>query len=129
MTFDTLGDILSVSNEREVYEVKNEQEIVRSVFDAYIREAKAISTKKDRPTFDMLEEVKNMAIKALEQPTQRWIPVSERLPENEGLYIVSVKNDHQRQYSKTCWFSKPENWFARQDIIAWQPLPQPYKEK
>ena len=44
-----------------------EQEIVRSVFDAYIRDAKAISTKKDRPTFDMLEEVKNMAIKALEQ--------------------------------------------------------------
>lgn len=49
--------------------MKNEQEIVRSVFDAYIRDAKASSTKKDRPTFDMLEEVKNRAIKALEQPT------------------------------------------------------------
>lgn len=69
--------------------MKNEQEIVRSVFDAYIREAKAISTKKDRPTFDMLEKVKNMAIKALEQPTQRWISVSERLPENEG--VISCK--------------------------------------
>lgn len=109
--------------------MKNEQEIIRSVFDAYIREAKAISTKKDRPTFDMLEEVKNMAIKALEQPTQRWIPVSERLPENEGLYLVSVKNDHQRQYSKTCWFSKTRSWFARQDVIAWMPLPKPYEEK
>lgn len=129
MTFDTLGGILSVSNERKVYEMKNEQEIVRSVFDAYIREAKAISTKKDRTTFDMLEEVKNIAIKALEQPTQRWISVSERLPENEGLYLVSVKNDHRRQYSKTCWFSKHRNWFARQDIIAWMPLPQPYEEK
>ena len=47
--------------------MKNEQEIVRSVFDAYIRDVKATSTKKDRPTFDMLEEVKNRAIKALEQ--------------------------------------------------------------
>lgn len=47
--------------------MKNEQEIVRSVFDAYIRDAKATSTKKDRPTFDMLEKVKNRAIKALEQ--------------------------------------------------------------
>lgn len=51
--------------------MKREQEIVRSVFDAYIREAKAISTKKDRPTFDMLEKVKNMAIEALEQTTQK----------------------------------------------------------
>ena len=49
--------------------MKNEQEIVRSVFDAYIRDAKATSTKKDRPTFDMLEKVKNRAIKALEQQT------------------------------------------------------------
>lgn len=49
--------------------MKNEQEIVRSVFDAYIRDLKATSTKKDRPTFDMLEEVKNRAIKALNQPT------------------------------------------------------------
>lgn len=49
--------------------MKNEQEIVRSVFDAYIRDAKATSAKKDRPTFDMLEKVKNRAIKALEQPT------------------------------------------------------------
>jgi hypothetical protein len=45
----------------------NEQEIVRSVFDAYIKDAKATSTKKDRPTFDMLEEVKNRAIKVLGQ--------------------------------------------------------------
>ena len=44
-----------------------EQEVVRSVFDAYIRDAKASSTKKDRPTFDMLEKVMNRAIKALEQ--------------------------------------------------------------
>lgn len=57
----------------------------------------------------------------------RWIPVSERLPEKEGLYLVSVKNEHDRRYSKTCWFHGNGNWFARQDVIAWQPLPEPYK--
>ena len=62
-------------------------------------------------------------------PAQSWIPVSERLPENEGLYLVSVENDHLRHYSKTCWFNSHRNWFSRQDVIAWQPLPKPYEEK
>jgi hypothetical protein len=59
-------------------------------------------------------------------PEPHWIPVTERLPEASGLYLVSVKNDHERRYSKTAWFEK-EVWFARQDVIAWMPLPEPYK--
>ena len=65
------------------------------------------------------------AFKALAEP--HWIPVTERLPEASGLYLVSVKNDHERRYSKTAWFEK-DVWFARQDVIAWMPLPEPYKE-
>ena len=56
-----------------------------------------------------------------------WIPVMERLPKENGCYLVSVKNDHERRYSKTAWFEK-NTWFARQNIIAWMPLPEPYKE-
>lgn len=59
-------------------------------------------------------------------PQTRWIPVSERLPEEEDLYIVSVKNDHDRRYSKTCWFHGNGNWFSRQDVEAWMPLPESY---
>jgi hypothetical protein len=59
-------------------------------------------------------------------PEPHWIPVTERLPEASGLYLVSVKNDHERRYSKTAWFEK-DVWFARQDVIAWMPLPEPYK--
>ena len=55
-----------------------------------------------------------------------WIPVTERLPEESGCYLVSVKNDHKRRYSKTAWFEK-DTWFARQDVIAWMPLPESYK--
>ena len=57
----------------------------------------------------------------------KWIPVSERLPEKEGLYLVSVKNDHERRYSKTCQYMGRNHWFARQDVEAWMPLPEPYK--
>ena len=60
-------------------------------------------------------------------PTQKWIPVSERLPEEKGFYLVSVKNEHNRRYSKSCWFYGNGNWFARQEVIAWMPLPEPYK--
>lgn len=65
-------------------------------------------------------------LKQLKEQT-RWIPVSEKLPKEKGLYLVSVKNDHERRYSKTCWYEGRNNWFARQDVLAWQPLPQPYK--
>ena len=61
-----------------------------------------------------------------ENPEPHWIPVTERLPEVSGCYLVSVKNDHERRYSKTAWFEKGA-WFARQDVIAWMPLPEPYK--
>ena len=56
----------------------------------------------------------------------KWIPVTEGLPEKDGLYLVSVKNDNLRRYSKTCWYSD-KNWFARHDVVAWQPLPEPYE--
>jgi len=67
-------------------------------------------------------------LKQLREQT-RWIPVSEKLPEKEDLYLVSVKNEHERRYSKTCWFHGNGNWFARQDVEAWKPLPEPYREE
>lgn len=52
----------------------------------------------------------------VESNETHWIPVAERLPEVSGLYLVSVKNDHKRKYSKTAWFEKG-TWFARQDVV------------
>lgn len=69
------------------------------------------------------------AIEALEKQEQdRWIPVTERLPEKEGCYLVTIKYDHERRYSKTAWYSG-DGWITRQDIIAWRPLPEPYTEE
>lgn len=58
----------------------------------------------------------------------RWIPVTERLPEEDGCYLVAVKNDHKRRYSKTAWFSNGA-WFARQDVTHWMPIPKEPKEE
>ena len=65
----------------------------------------------------------NMAIKALEQET-RWIPVSERLPE-WGEEVLTIDNDGNYEIN----FITDDDinkWFY-DDIVAWMPLPLPWK--
>ena len=72
-----------------------------------------------------------------------WIPVTERLPEEDGRYLVTFKNG-----IKVCmvgygsckrtvlgypighgWYSLEEaQYYAEDSIIAWMHLPEPYKE-
>lgn len=56
-----------------------------------------------------------------------WIPVSERLPEEEGNYLVcynngyiSVSEWHPNPYEKVCFDIFPSL------IVAWMPLPKSY---
>ena len=76
------------------------------------------------------QEALDMAIKALE--SQRWIPVSERLPENQDCYLVTTKwkgsysGDVYIETNMAVYREKPKEWDCV-DVIAWMPLPQPYK--
>jgi len=79
------------------------------------------------------DEAFKIAIKALEQEP-RWIPVSERLPEKEGRYLTTILNeyDNELRYIMTCdYFSNgcwcPDDECASDNVIAWMPLPEPYK--
>lgn len=68
------------------------------------------------------------------QPEQRWIPVSERLPDEKGEYLVTyhpcywddvedeIKVGIDSFRGKTAWAKK-----KYQRVIAWMPLPEPYK--
>ena len=56
----------------------------------------------------------------------RWIPVSERLPDKSGLYLVSIGD-----LVTTASFSGKSFFKGLVDdvgAIAWKPLPEPYKE-
>ena len=62
------------------------------------------------------------------QPDCKWIPCSERLPEKEGLYLITIGRLLE---VIRCHFIGG-NWcvplpFYRDDVVAWMPLPKAYK--
>ena len=74
----------------------------------------------------------------------RWIPVTERLPESCGMYIVTRKiydcpDTAPIIMSDESWFDGQNTWHNDNrinhkrgylsDVIAWMPLPEPYKAK
>ena len=74
-----------------------------------------------------------MAIEAL-QTDQRWIPVSERLPEKQDCYLVTTKwkgwysEDVYIETNMAVYREKPKEWDCA-NVIAWMPLPEPFKEE
>lgn len=55
-----------------------------------------------------------------------WTPCSKRLPEESGNYLVCDEYGHVF----THWFWTANDWGASNgQIIAWMPLPEPYKEE
>ena len=74
-----------------------------------------------------------------EQPTaQQWIPCSEKLPEENGQYLISVKYVHVDGYVDI--YAEHGDWadgkwdmfcFGHcgevEGILAWMPLPEPWR--
>ena len=91
---------------------------------------KTLKDKYDGSAFRQLEIIE--IIESM-PPAQQWIPVSERLPDYEEKvlcwmacddYIVGFRDN---QYGLDVWIT---GVFASEtfDVIAWQPLPEPFKE-
>ena len=73
------------------------------------------------------------------KPADNWIPVSERLPESDAIVLISVRC---RKYDGSIgvvvvdgsywelageWYSENMGGLNDDDVLAWQPLPEPYK--
>ena len=82
-----------------------------------------------RVHYDMLELVRNLP------SAHQWIPVSERLPSSDDWVIVTVldeSGDTPYRYTDLGWYLDAANCWIRDakqitDVIAWMPLPEPYK--
>lgn len=84
------------------------------------------------------EEALDMIIKALQE--DEWIPVSERLPEKDGSYLVCMNWDY-RNMDVLMWVDgwncirridgkvDRESEIDGADILAWMPLPEPYRDE
>ena len=65
---------------------------------------------------------------------QRWIPVTERLPEKRGTYLVTVNDGGIRVAIAQWWYdvNNGKGYFVcddcyAEDIVAWMPLPESYR--
>ena len=66
------------------------------------------------------------------QPAPRWIPCSERLPEEHVEVLVTTKRGHLFIAENSSLFGGwlTEGGFLGDfEVLAWQPLPEPYKEE
>lgn len=85
------------------------------------------------------EEIINIATKMICELEQKWIPVTERLPEKESnTYWVCTHNGCQCEcrwtnvnpfwsYETTDWHWNIADIPQYTKVVAWMPLPQPYK--
>lgn len=59
-----------------------------------------------------------------------WIPVEERLPEEEGDYLVISRERGREDLPKVSYYSEKREWhLIGEKVVAWHPLPKLYKPK
>ena len=66
----------------------------------------------------------------------KWVPVSERLPSESDDYLCTIPLDAEETYTEVLTFHKGRFYedddelgaTFHDDVIAWMPLPEPYKE-
>ena len=61
----------------------------------------------------------------------KWIPVSERLPDNNDMVLVTVQSKRIEPYVTRAYYLPGAGFdtWNMANVTAWMPLPEPYTEK
>ena len=89
---------------------------------------------------NFLKAITNEAIEIVKQEAEKrnngWIPCSERLPEDGETYLVTNAESFGQCHTYKGWYDgkhkiwhMEENFERKMNVVAWQPLPQPYQPK
>lgn len=63
-----------------------------------------------------------------QQPTvDRWIPCSERLPKEEGMYLITSNLFGSLEVQYVFYSENVQMFVCNGTPVAWMPLPSPYK--
>ena len=81
-------------------------------------------------------KAKEIVQEVAEEYNVGWIACSDRLPEDDSICIVTVEypnNETVVDYGwfdrkSVCWFVGTQE-FRTSNILAWQPLPEPFKAR
>ena len=91
---------------------------------AAIDEIRTMQTYKLFAGADMLlvDQAEAMTNLMMMPTAPQWIPVTERLPEKDGRYLICTK-----KFVGIDDFRNDEFVFFRSNVTAWMPLSEPYK--
>lgn len=94
---------------------------------------------KNEKRFWLDEECEQQSSDKSDESEDRWIPVTERLPENSLNKLVTFKYDFidpgetlgvgTAHYMYGNWYYSYANTIVSGRVIAWKPLPHPYREE
>ena len=95
-----------------------------------------VENEKERNAFDnakqIVQEVAEEFATDTNVGTNGWIPCSERLPEEEADVLLSLRSldvyTGFRANAEGCFYIDGDGYVEYENVIAWMPLPEPYKE-
>lgn len=121
-------------------ELISRQDAIETVGDWMVKEFGYLDLNRGERLIDAFEALPSA------EPKTGWIPVSERLPEEHGVYLVTFPMTLKDTMSvtilmygkplmpnteikKVCWYDSDSEYgdIVYDDVVAWMPMPKPYK--
>ena len=90
----------------------------------------------EKDVSESMDEIKALPSVTTARKKEEWIPCSERLPKPNELvdnvreyYLIQDEygDMHVASYLRNGWISIDSFYTLEDDVIAWMPLPEPYK--